>query len=115
MNSQIKSIFTNFTVDGKEIPVCFLHYDGDKDTYIVYMEWDKDNAYGADDEIAGYVTYYDFDIYSKGNYLNVIQEVKNKLELNGWIWQPSRDSSDMYDTDTGYYHKTVCFAYQKQI
>ncbi len=113
MNSTIKTIFTNFKVNGVTIPVSFLKYDGTATTYVVYLETDKDNSYSADDELMGYVDYYDFNIYSKGNYLQVVEAVKNLLKQNGFRWQPSRDSADMYEDDTGYYHKTICFAIER--
>ena len=37
------------------------------------------------------------------------------LKQSGWTWQPRRDSPDMYEADTGYFHKTICFAYPVQI
>lgn len=113
MNELIQSIFNNFTVDGVEIPVSFMYYEGHGEPYIVYMEQDADSSYSGDDELLGYVTYYDFDVYSQGNYLKVIEALKDKLKENGFIWQPSRSSIDMYETDTGYYHKTMNFAYMK--
>ena len=99
MNELIQSIFTNFEVDGVSIPVKFLRYEG--------------NSYAGDNEILGYVSYYDFDIYSKGNYFNVVEAVKGKMKDNGFIWQPSRTSEDMYEDDTGYFHKTLCFAIER--
>ena len=33
------------------------------------------------------------------------------LKQNGFKWQPSMTSTDMFEDDTGYYHKTLCFAY----
>lgn len=113
MNELIQSIFKDFTVDGVEIPVSFMYYEGHGEPYIVYMEQDADSSYSGDDELLGYVTYYDFDVYSQGNYLKVIESLKDKLKENGFIWQPSRSSIDMYETDTGYYHKTMNFAYMK--
>lgn len=114
MNKLIQSIFTNFYVDGVSIPVKFLKYDGKSTTYVTYMETDINNSYAGDNEILGYVSYYDFDIYSKGNYCNIVKEIKRKLKDNGFIWQPSRTSQDMYEADTGYYHKTLCFAIERQ-
>ena len=38
MNNEIQTIFTNFAVDGVEIPVAFMRYTGKKTTYITYME-----------------------------------------------------------------------------
>ena len=113
MNELIQSIFKDFTVDGVKIPVSFMYYEGHGEPYIVYMEQDADSSYSGDDELLGYVVYYDFDVYSQGNYLKVIEALKDKLKENGFIWQPSRSSIDMYETDTGYYHKTMNFAYMK--
>lgn len=113
MNSLIEEIFKNFKVGKKKIPVSFLRYEGKADTYITYMETDKENSYSGDDEIIGYVDYYDFDIYSKGNYLDILKELKKILKANGFYWEPSQDSQDMYENDTGYYHKTVCFSYMR--
>lgn len=110
MNSEIQEIFNNFNC-----PVSFLRYTGKETTYVVYMETDKDNSYSGNNELKGYVTYYDFDIYSKGNYLSIMENIKTLMKQNGWTWQPSRDSSDMFEADTGYYHKTLCFAKEIQI
>lgn len=108
--SEIKALFADFTVDGEPIAVAMLFYKGHGEPYMVYTQYDTDNSYSADDEIEGYVTYFDFDIYSKGNYLAIVKEVKRKLKSIGWTWQVSRDSPAMFDVDTGYFHKTLCFA-----
>lgn len=105
MNKLIERILSNF-----KVPVEFLRYDGNQDTYITYMETSKDDSFSADNEMLAYVSYYDFDIYSKKNYLSVIEDLKKILINNGFIYEPSRDSSDMFEDDTGYYHKTLCFA-----
>lgn len=115
MNSEIQEIFKDFTVNGKSIPVSFLVYKGQQSTYITYMETDKDNSYSADNELQGYVSYYDFDIYSKSNYIAIAEAVRKKMMQNGWMWEVSRDSSDMYEPDTGYYHKTLCFAKEREV
>ena len=114
MNELIQSIFTDFNVDGVSIPVKFLKYDGKEVTYVTYMETNIDNSFAGDNEILGYVSYYDFDIYSKGNYFNIVKEIKRIMKANGFVWQPSRTSQDMYEADTGYYHKTLCFAIERQ-
>ena len=114
MNAAIETTLANLTVNGTLVPVAYMVYEGHGEPYVVYMQYDKDNSYSTDDELAGYVTYYDFDIYSQGNYLAILEEVKSKLKKAGWTWQPRRDSPDMYDPDTRYYHKTICFAYPIQ-
>lgn len=110
MNELIESIFANFTVDGVKIPVSFMYYEGHGEPYIVYMQMDADGSLTGDDSLIGYVDYYDFDVYSKGNYFQVIEGVKTLLEDHGFVWQPSRTSQDMYEVETGYYHKTLNFA-----
>ena len=51
--------------------------------------------------------------YKKGNYFNIVEAVKGIMKDNGFIWQPSRTSEDMYEDDTGYFHKTLCFAIER--
>jgi hypothetical protein len=114
-NAEIETIFNGFKVNNVSIPVKYLFYEGHNEPYIVYTQIDTTNSYSTDDEIAGVVAVYDFDIYSKGNYVAIAEAVKNKLKKAGWTWQPNRDSQDLYDVDTGYYHKTFCFAKQLQI
>lgn len=116
MNEVIESLFNGFTVDGQEVPIAYMVYlNKQGEPYVVYYQYDKDNSYSSDDDISGYVTYYDFDIYSKGNYLAIVEAIKSTLKNAGWTWQPRRDSPDMYEADTGYFHKTICFAYPIQI
>ena len=115
MNALIETIFTGFTVDKKEIPVKFLRYKGHGEPYVTYMQTYADNSYSGDDDLLGYVEFWDFDVYSKGNYFKIIEQIKEKLKANGFVWQPSRDSTDMFEDETGYYHKTLCFACFKNL
>ena len=114
MNSLIETIFQNFIVDNVSIPVSFMRYNGNKTTYITYMYYDSDNSFSGDDELLGWVDYYDFDIYSKGNYLNIIESVKSVMKQNGFMFHPSRSSQDMYEDDTGYFHRTLSFAKERE-
>ena len=110
MNAEIESIFNGFTVDNVAIPVNFMFYDGDDAAWIVYSNVDNYHSYSGDDELLGYVTYYDFEIYSKGNFTNILRAVKAILIANGWTFQPSKSSNEQYDRDTRVYSKTLCFA-----
>lgn len=114
LNAMIETLFQGFTVNGVAVPVEYLVYEGHGEPYIVYNEYDKDNSYSTDDELAGFVVYFDFDIYSKGNYFAIINAAKKKLKGAGWTYEPSRDSAQMLDRDTGYYHQTLCFCYPVQ-
>ena len=114
LNSIITGLLANFTVDGTTIPAKWQYYQGHGEPYLTWQQVDMDNSYAGDDSLLGYVTYIDFDVYSKGNYMRIIEELYALLTNNHFTFQPSRTSADMYEVDTGYYHKTLCFGYLKQ-
>lgn len=103
------------TLEDLGVPVAFMFYDGDAETYVTYMQLDKDGVLAGDDAILGCVEFYDFDVYSKGNYLEVISRLIDLLTAAGWTYQPSRDSPDLYERDTKYYHKTICLAKESEV
>lgn len=113
MNELIESIFDGFRVNNVDIPVKFLRYNGNKTTYITYMQVNANDSLSADDALINYVEYYDFDIYSKGDYTDIVAAVKQKLEENNFRWRPSWSSADLFEDDTGYYHKTLNFAIER--
>lgn len=114
MNSLIESIFNRFTVDGAEIPVVYMYYRGHGEPYVVYMRVYADNVLRGDDGLIGYADYYDFDVFSKSNFNKIVEQIITKLEENGFVWRPDRSSRDMFEVDTGYYHKTLNFSYLKE-
>lgn len=113
INALIEQLFADFNVDGVDIPVAFLRYDGAETTYVTYQQVNADTTFSADDSLLNYVEYYDFDVFSKGNYTNILEQIKKILTANGFMWQPSRSSGDLYEDDTGYYHKTLCFSIER--
>ena len=113
MNKLIEKTLKGFTVNGKEIPVKFLRYNGSSETYITYMMTDADSVLHGDDELLNYIEYYDFDISAKGNYRQIIKALKGLLTSVGFMWEPDRSSEDMYEDDTKYYHKTLCFSIER--
>lgn len=115
MNEEIETLFAGFKVNDQDIPVEFMFYEGHGEPYVTYRQYDNDASYSADDELQGYVTFYDFDVYGTGNIQPIINSVKALLKGAGWTWQPGRDGPDMFDKDTEYFHKTVCFAKETQI
>lgn len=114
MNELIERIFSGFQVGGVDIPVSFLQYGGNANSYVTYQSVLAGNSFSADDILQNYAEYYDFDIYSKWDYFPIVDGVKNILKNNGFIWQPSRSSGDLYEYDTGYFHKTLNFAYLRE-
>lgn len=110
MNSVIEAAFADYNV-----PVCYLYYEGHGEPYVTYTLTDNESTFSADDEIQNYVSFYDFDIYSKGNYRQIESDVKERLKAAGFEWMPSRDSSEMYEPDTKYFHKTLCFSIERSV
>ena len=111
LRTDIVTAYTGFTVDNVSIPVAFLYYLGHGEPYVVYGETNTNNTLSGDDGVLDYVVYYDFDIYSKGNFEAICEKVIETNESIGFTWIPSGSSADLYDTDTGYFHKTLQFAY----
>ena len=118
-NAEIETLLNGFKVDNKAVDLAYLFYDKHSERYMVYSQVDATNSYSGDDDILGVVAVYDFDVYvkanSKPNLYQIVQALKELLKANDWTWQPNRDSADLYDVDTGYYHKTICFAKPIQI
>lgn len=114
MNELIETAFAGFVVDGQSIPVSFLRYEGHGEPYITYQQTDADSSFSGDDGLLGYVDYYDVDVYSRSNYYPIIERVKEIMKQNGFVWQPSLSSGDLYEDETGYYHKTLSFAYMRE-
>jgi len=114
-NTLIEQLFANFTVGGKKIPVSFLRYRGNETTYVTYQLAFSNDPFSSDDELQNYVDFYDFDIYSKDNYLPIVEAIKTILKDNGFKWQPNNSSGDMYEDDSGYYHKTLSFSIERSI
>ena len=113
MNEIIQAAFNGFKVDNVEIPVKYLHYMGHGEPYVTYTPTSNSDVFSADDQIQNYITYYDFDIYSKGNYYAIESAIKAIMQSINFSWIPSQDSAEMYEPDTGYYHKTLCFAVER--
>lgn len=116
-NGLIEQLFADFTVGGEKIPVSFLRFRGEPktvpDAYITYQQTNANEPLVGDDKLLNYVDFYDFDIYSKINYIPIVEAIKTILEANGFVWQPTRSSGDLYEDETGYYHKTLNFSIER--
>lgn len=95
------------TPAGEIIPVSFLVYKGDKETYITFQQVDKYPRLMADDECEYSAPRYDIDIYTKSNFLDIVKVVKERMTSAGWTW--IEDSADLYEADTQYFHKVCTF------
>lgn len=115
MNEEIKRIFEDFVVNGEKIPAKLLYYNGHGESYVVYMQTDADESLTGDDQLIGYVDYYDIDVYTQGNLNDIVEAVKRIMVEADWVWQVARTSQDFFDRETGYYHKTLSFAKERMV
>lgn len=114
MNAELKKIFGDaIRVGGVSVPVAHLKYKGKATTYVVWTITADDPALSADDEPIYSIVSVDVDVYSKGNYLNVITEIKKIMKENEWVWVG--DSVEMYEDDTELYHKTISFEKERNL
>ena len=108
MNSEVKTILgDNIIIKGESIPIAHLTYTGKSKRFITWTLLDEVPSLSANDEPLFSVCPVDIDIFSDGNYLDMIKEIKKKMKNSDWVW--TGDSAEMHEEDTGLYHKTCTF------
>ena len=114
MNEEVKSILgDNISVKSVTVPVAHLRYKGSSKTFVVWTMLGERPVLSGDDEPLFSVASVDIDVYSNGNYLELITEIKRIMKENGWLWV--EDSPEMYEDDTGLYHKTITFEKERSL
>lgn len=103
----LKTIFNNFQVDNKKIPVSYLTYKGKEKTYVTYTFTGDDPYLFGDDKEIGSIVSIDIDIFSVSNFLKIEKRIIELMENNEFIRVGC--SPDMYEEDTELYHKTIEF------
>ena len=113
MNEEIKSIFNNFKVNEVSIPVSHLRYKGNSKTFVTWTLLPETPSLSANDEVLYSVVQVDIDIFSDGNYLDIMDQVKKIMKSSEWLWV--EDSEEMYEEDTELYHRTITFEKERMI
>lgn len=113
MNEEIVSIFKDFNVNNKIIPVEHIRYKGKDKTFITWVLLSERPFFNCDDNNLYSLVQIDINVYSESNYLNIIKEIKKIMKMNNWLWV--EDSSEMYEDDTELYHKTITFEKERFI
>jgi len=88
------------------VPVQFQHYSGDANTYITFFTYlDKPEQHADDKElVTGY--YVQVDVWSKGDYIDLVKEVHKRMTSAGFRKQ---NFYDLYEEDLKIYHKVMRF------
>ena len=110
MNQELKAIFGD-SVGG--VPAAHLRYKGKETTFVTWAVTGETPVLCADNTPLYSVVTVDVDVYSTGNYLSLVSEIKRLMFENEWVW--SGDSPEMYEEDTGLYHKTISFEKERNL
>ena len=103
----LNQILDNLIVEGKEVPVEYIEYTGRSKTYVTYTFTNDEPSLFGDDKEIGSVVSVDIDIFSDKNYLAIENKIIEIMNDNNFI--RTGCSPDMYEKDTGLYHKTIEF------
>ena len=106
MNEELKLILGE-SIGAERLPVAHLRYKGDSRRFVTWTITGEAPALTANDEDLCSICSVDVDVFSDGNYLDVVKEIKRIMKDNDWVWV--EDSEEMYEEDTGLYHKTCSF------
>ena len=92
------------------VPVAFQKYDGKEPTYITFFIYNEQGEAWSDDSeiITGY--YVQVDVWSKSDYMALVDNVIIAMQNEGFI---RSYAADLYESDTQTYHKAIRFNYMK--
>lgn len=104
IHSEIKA-----SLESLGVPVDFHTYTGDADTYITFFQFDERTAFAADDEEFAAELSYQVNIFSKGNYMSLIQGVKEQMKTLGGV---RTSEVDIYN-EGGIYQRSMRFTFTR--
>ncbi len=93
------------------IPVAFQKYWGKETTYITFHEYLASGEEHDEDEETYTGHFIQVDIWSKSDYTSRVGQVKSLMKAAGF---KRLDEADLYEEDTGIYHKGIRFYYLEE-
>ena len=93
------------------VPVSFQKYSGKEDPYITFHEYIETGEEYEDDEEVFTGHYVQVDIWSKSDYSSLVKATKSLLKIEGF---KRLDEADLYEKNTGLYHKGIRFFYLEE-
>lgn len=100
------------TLNPLGVPVAKANYNQTADTYIVFLEYNQASRMNADDEEVITKHFYQVDVFSKGNYNQLVDDVKERMKEVGFS---RMFESETYDEDMRMYRKILRFNYESKI
>jgi len=89
-----------------DVPVAFQHYTGQATTYITFFEFAVNGALYGDDKELKSDHAVQVDIWSVGDYTDLVRQVKETLINIGFI---RTYETELYEEDTKIFHKVFRF------
>lgn len=90
-------------------PVSKGRYNQKADTYIVFIEYNQNARLTADDEEIVTRHFYQVDVFSKGNFDDLVNDVRNKMIEAGFM---RMFESRTYDEDMNMHRAIMRFNYE---
>lgn len=100
------------TLNPLGVPVSFARYNNVGDTYIVFLEYNQASEMNADDEELITKHFFQVDIFSSGNYLQLVNDVRQRMKEAGF---GRMFESETYDDDMKKFRKIMRFNYETKI
>lgn len=94
------------------VPVAFGNYNQTADTYIVFVEYNQASRMNANDDEIITKHFFQMDVFSTGNYLQLVKDVKRLMKEAGF---GRMFESETYDTDMKMFRKILRFNYENEI
>ena len=94
------------------VPVSRATYERNADTYIVFLEYNQAPRMNADDEELITKHFYQVDIFSSGNYTQLVKEVKRLMKEAGF---GRMFESETYEPNMKKFRKILRFNYDNKI
>lgn len=110
----INSLIIN-TLSPVDVPVRFQELtkeDGSPDTYITFFFINENGMLFADDEEVQTAYFLQVDVFSRGNYTTLVEQVKSRLKEIGFV---RTNAVDLYERDTKIYHKAMRFTFTSSL
>ncbi|ARK32131.1 hypothetical protein [Halalkalibacter krulwichiae] len=100
------------TLQPTGVPVSFANYNNTADAYIVFVEYNQAAWLTADDKEMSSKHFYQVDVFSSSNYLELVKEVKRLMKEAGF---GRMFESETYDEDMKKFRKILRFSYITKI
>jgi len=96
------------TLKPLNVPVSFANYNQSANTYVVFLEYNQVSGLDADDEELRTSHSYQVDVFSKGNYDNLVKQLKVLLKKAGFrrIYE-----SETYEDEMKMFRKILRFSF----